>query len=86
MNDAPIQEKDYGMLWSVLCIVITISIGCGVICYIDGDSFVEVQIEDTLRKVEQKLSASAPQTVADESESLARVEGALPPGYIQFTQ
>ncbi len=64
-------ERDFGMLWSILIIVLTIAVGCGVVAYIEGHTVVDYEIESGLQEFEQKFSAAtAGRPVASVSETV----------------
>ncbi|MDZ4832353.1 MAG: hypothetical protein SGJ27_00995 [Candidatus Melainabacteria bacterium] len=79
MNDVTIAEKDFGMLWSILCIVITIAIGCGVVVYIEGHSAIDYKLETGLQEFEQKFSAAA--IGIEKAQPVASVKAEIPSNY-----
>ncbi len=55
MNDTYQTEKDFGMAWSVVSILVAISLGCGVIGYIEDSALLDYKIECSLQELEKNI-------------------------------
>jgi len=80
MENTTHTERDFGMLWSIACIVLAIGISCGLVEFIDEETFVNYKIESALQDLEQKYFP-AEKNIAP-TRPVASVDDPFPTDYI----